>query len=171
MGLLDEYYDQHAPTSRDRLAAKQGQQQAQADREGVPLETIRYREREAGKAAEQRAQRHRATQAAAARLAAQTTLPPLDRFSPLARAAIQRELTRCEVERQRQEAEEVAHDHVRQRQAAQARQDAWESAYKREHGVWPSIEEMEAAGVLAPHWREKWAADDAAAAAKANAKR
>jgi hypothetical protein len=170
MGVLDEYYDQHAPTSRDRLAAKQAQQQAQADREGVPLETIRYREREAGKAAEQRAQRHRATQAAAALSAAQATLPSLDRFSPLARAAIERELTRREVDRQREEVEALAHTAVRHRQAAQTRQDAWESAYKREHGVWPSIEEMEVAGVLAPHWREKWAADDAAAA-KAKAKR
>jgi len=164
---LDEYFDQYAPTSRDRLAANQAQQQAQADREGVPLETIRYREREAAKDAEQRAQRQRSAGAAAAFASAQMAVPSQEHLPPLARQAIERELVRRELERQRQEAEELAHDPVRQRQADQARQNEWENAYKREHGVWPSIEEMEQAGVLAPHWREKWAADDAAAAAKA----
>jgi hypothetical protein len=121
MGLLDEYYDQHAPTSRDRLAAKQAQQQAQADREGVPLETIRYREREALKEIERDAQRQRSTQAAAALASAQATLPPLDRFPPLARQGIQRELTRRELERQREEAEEWARQYPEEaRQAAEA---------------------------------------------------
>jgi hypothetical protein len=156
MGLLDEYYDQHAPTSRDRLAAKQAQQQARADREGVPLETIRYREREAAKAAERDAQRQRSAKAAAAFASAQAAVPSQEHLPPLARQAIQRELTRRELDRQRHEAEALARDPERQRQADQARQDAWENAYKREHGVWPSIEEMDAAGVLAPHWRERW---------------
>ncbi len=156
MSVLDEYYDQHAPTSRDRLAVNQAQQQAQADCEGVPLETIRSREREAAKDAEQSAQRQRDVAAAAAFASAQTAVPSQDHLPPLARQAIQRELTRRELERQRQEAEELAHDPVRARQAAQARQDAWENAYKREHGVWPSIVEMDAAGVLAPHWRQRW---------------
>jgi hypothetical protein len=66
MSVLDEYYDQHAPTSRDRLAVNQAQQQAQADCEGVPLETIRSREREALKEVEPDTQRQRGTEATAA---------------------------------------------------------------------------------------------------------
>jgi len=122
----------------------------------VPLETIRFREREAAKEVERDAERQRSTAAAAALANAQTAVPSQDHLPPLARQAIQRELTRRELERQREEAEALAHDPARQRQVAQARQDAWESAYKREHGVWPSIEEMDAAGVLAPHWRARW---------------
>jgi hypothetical protein len=122
----------------------------------VPLETIRYREREAAKVAEQTAQRQRDAAAAAAFASAQTAIPSQDHLPPLARQSIRRELTRRELDRQRQEAEALAHVPVRQRQVAQERQDAWENAYKREHGVWPSIEEMDAAGVLAPHWRQRW---------------
>jgi hypothetical protein len=164
---LDEYFDTLSPTSRDRLAAKQAQQQAQADREGVSLETIRYREREAAKDAEQRAQRQRSAQAAAAFASAQAAVPSQEHLPPLARAAIERELTRRELERQRQEAEELARDPECLRRHELDRQHAWERDYKAQHGMWPSIQEMEQAGVLASYWREKWAADDAAAAAKA----
>jgi hypothetical protein len=97
MSSLEEYYDEHAPTSRDRLAAKQAQQQAQADREGVPLETIRYREREAAKVAEQTAQRQRDAAAAAAFASAQTAIPSQDHLPPLARQSIRRELIPCRV--------------------------------------------------------------------------
>jgi len=133
---LDEYFDSYAPTSRDRLAAKQSQQQAQADREGVPLETIRYREREAQKDAERDAQRQRSAEAAAAYASAQTAVPSQEHLPPLARQAIQRELTRRELERQREEAEEWARLHPLEAQvaaeAARSRAVRWRE-YVEEH--------------------------------------
>jgi len=121
---IDEYFDTLAPTSRDRLAAKRTQQQAQADAEGVPLATIEYREREAAKAREWDSERQRDAAAAAALAQAAAAIPPLDGYPPLARPAIHRELTRRELERQCQEAEEWAQQHPFEAQAAAAAAEA-----------------------------------------------
>ncbi len=136
MSVLDEHYDQHAPMSRDKLAAKQAQQQAQADREGVLLETIRFREREAAKDAERDAQRQRSSEAAAALASAQATIPPPAEGSHPALRGVYNKLVRQELARQRQAADEWARQRPEEAraaaEAARSRAEHWRR-YVAEH--------------------------------------
>jgi hypothetical protein len=121
---LDEYFDTFSPTSRDRLAVKRAQQQAEADAQGVSLADIEYRDREAAKRAEADALRQRDAVAASTLATAAAAIPPLDGYPPLARAGLRRELVRQEVQRQQREAAEWARAHPEAAQAAAAAAEA-----------------------------------------------
>jgi hypothetical protein len=157
---LDDYYDALAPTARRTVANERTRQQALADREGIPLDQVQYREREAIKATQMAAVRQREDLYADAMQAAAATVPPPPPNAHPTTVKVYAEVKRQAVERARQEAEAIANDPERLQQVTDARelarQHEWEDEYKRSNGVYPSIEELDKAGVLAGYFRRKW---------------
>jgi hypothetical protein len=162
---LDDYFNQ----SRERYRADRQRWEQQAAAEQTTLEAVQSRELAAIAAAKALADAQRDALAAAALSTVPIQAPP--EGSHPAMASVYREINRRNQAAALAQAEADARDPARLRQLATDRQQAWENAYRAKNGTWPTIEEMDQAGVLAPWLKEKWAAEDAARIAADRQKR
>jgi hypothetical protein len=171
---IDDYFNRIAPTSHDTLKAQREEQQARAEAAGIPVEDLYaqdlHAQLAASKAADDAARAQRDAANAAERAQAQRQLtawgiaPPAPGTHPAMRAVYREQMRLALVAVRQQAAEEERLHPERAAKAAIDRQYDWEDQYRAKHGRWPTDEEIDAAGMLSPFWREKWEAKKRAAA-------